>query len=72
MLSQKLTRITLKMSDLEEFEEVRAERNKVAMDTASSQEQAQEKGAVKTQKSTPVAQDSRRPVRASTPESSQP
>ena len=70
MLSQKLTRIALKMSDLEEFEEITAEREKVAMDT--SLPPAQEKGAVKTPKATPLAQDRRRPVRASTPESSQP
>lgn len=69
MLSQKLTRITLKMSDFEEYEQVKREREK-AMDTSQPAPHPEGNGkTAKTPKSTPLTQDRRGPVRASTPDS---
>lgn len=69
MLSQKLTRITLKISDFEEYEQLKREHER-DMDTSQSTPAAGSRER-KTSKSAPHMSggiEGRRPVRASTPE----
>lgn len=69
MLSQKLTRITLKMSDFEEYEQLKRERER-AMDTSQSTPAgSRDRKASKSASHMTGGIEGRRPVRASTPES---
>ena len=70
MLSQKLTRITLKMTDFEEYEQVKRDRER-AMDTSAVSSHSQTESRKLNTPASSVSQNGggRRPVRASTPDS---